>query len=195
MSEEEQKSEVSSNSPKTSQTVLDQCRYDYEIGNFKSVMELASRYGINGKSLHARIEREDWEKSRLEKLRKIEKKLSEKAQSKAELWLEKMEESSKKDLEILSSRLNLEPKELQKLNYEELTALIRTKKVVDDIARRALGIPEPKTQVDVTSKGQSIGESLVQAIAKLRADPNRPQLTEEEKARILEAEIVDDEKP
>lgn len=182
-------SEGVKNSDKTPQSVLDKCRYDYQIGNFKTIEELASRYGMNSVTLHGRMRREGWKEERERKLMEVEAKLCENALSEADSWLKTIRETTKKDLKILSSRLNLNEEQIKNLDYEELTALIRTKKVVDDMARRSLGLSD---SIDVTSKGQSLGESLVSAIQRLREDPNRPKLSEDDKRAILEAEIVDE---
>lgn len=180
---------------KTSQEVLEKVRYDYEVGNYKTITELANRYGINNKSLFARIDREDWEASKLERLRKTEKALVKKAVSLGEEYLLNSYERAKKYEKLIDvSQKNLGSRDDEDnpiLDPDAINTYTLAESRIHEIAKSSLRIPDIRN-LDVTSKGQSIGESLVSALQKLRETDKTPKLTDADCDRILEAEIVDE---
>lgn len=180
---------------KTSQAILDQCRYDYETGNFKSVYELAERYGINKNTLHQRVIREKWEELRLKKVKEIESKLEKKALSVGEEYLLNTFKRAKRYEKIIDSSMeNLGSKDAEGnplLDPDAINTFTLAETRIHELAKSALRIPDIRN-LDVTSKGQSLGESLVSAIQKLRETDKTPPLTSADCDRILEAEIVDD---
>lgn len=178
--------------PKTPKEVLQQVKYEYQAGTYKSVAELAERYGINQFSLHSRIKREKWDEKKEQILAIAEKNIEKAVLSEANEWINRVKTRSLKDWQIIDSSIDGMVAAAGGVEPSDLRSYIQARKVLDDMSRRALGLADPSQNVDITSKGQSIGESLISAIAKLRETEDRPRLTEEDKRRILEAEIIDE---
>ena len=181
--------------PKTDQAILDRCRFDYEIGNFKSVTELAERYGINHDTLHQRIIREDWEESRLNRLKKLESKMEKIAVNVGEEYLKNTFLRIKKYEKLIDVSIQNRTKKDEEgnplLDPDDLNTYTLTEARIHEVAKSALRIPDAKA-IDITSKGQSLGESFASALQKLReSGRNAPRLTNEDADRIADAEIVD----
>lgn len=170
---------------KTSQAVLDQVKFSYMSGDFKNISELAVRFGLNNKTLHSRIDREEWEKEREEYLRSIQKKA---VKVGVDSWVEMVKDRSKKDWDIIDRSIDNIGSEV---DPDTMLTSVKARKILDDMVRRSYGLSD---SLDVRSGGQSIGESLVSALQKLRETDKTPPLTNEEVDRIIEAEIID-EKP
>lgn len=182
---------------KTSQIVIEQCKYDYITSNFKSVYELARTYGINEDTLHGRVIRENWEDLRQKKLEEIKSKMEKKASSLGEEYLLNTFKRAKRYEKLIDSSMeNLGSKDSEGnplLDPDAINTYTLAETRIHELAKSALRIPDIRN-LDVTSKGQSIGESLVSALQKLRETDKTPPLTNEEVDRIIEAEIID-EKP
>lgn len=179
--------------PKTNVSTLEACRFDYEIGNFKSVTELAERYGINHDTLHQRIIREDWEKSRLNRLAKLETKMEKIAVNIGEEYLKNTFLRAKKYEKLIDVSIQNRTKKDSEgnpmLDPDDLNSYTLTESRIHDIAKSALRIPDAKA-IDITTKGESLGESLVQAIAKLRDNKTAVNVTMEQADQIAEYEII-----
>lgn len=196
MKVQEESTEYSPNHAKTDQSVLDRCQFDYEIGNFKSISELARRYGIHEKTLHARIVREDWEKSRLERLSKIESKIVKKTEDIALEYLSDTFIRTKRYQKLIDVSIQNRTKKDENgdpmLDPDDLNTYTLTEARLHEMAKSALRIPDAKA-IDITSKGQSLGESFTSALAKLRKENagKTHELTPEDVKRLSEADIVD----
>lgn len=196
--ESQEQREESETSPKTPQSVLDKCRFDYEMGNWKSLRELAERYSINPKTLQGRIVREKWEESRKAKLSALESKLDETKEVLVRNYLEgtfKRARRYEKLIDSAQKKLNLgvDDEGLPVIPPDTLNTYTLMEARIHELCRKTLGIADPTQSVDVTSKGQSIGESLLSAIQKVRENPEKYQLSKEEEQRIIEAEIIDED--
>lgn len=182
--------------PKTDKATLALVQAEYVNGTCKSIAELASKYNIHQTTLGQRIIRENWAELRNLKMRELEEKVSEKVQSIGETYLKSTFQRMKRyEKMIEASQQNLGSKDVDGtplLDPDAINTYTLAESRIFDISKSALRIPEVKQQMDLTSAGQSLGESLVSAIAKLRATPGQGQLSEQEKQRILEAEIVED---
>lgn len=174
---------------KTSQAVLHQVKSSYLAGEFKSIRELADQYSLNPKTLQSRIVRESWLEQRESKLREIESKMVKRVVNVGEEYLLNTFKRAKRYESIIDKALDqacdlVDPEQLNQLSLVEA----RT----HALAKSALRIADVSS-VDVTSKGQSLGESWVSAIQKLRdSEQSEPKLGEKELGKILEAEIVDE---
>jgi hypothetical protein len=179
--------------PKTSQEVLIKVRYDYESGNYKSISELAEKYGINQRSLYSRMSREGWAQVKKEALVKAHHNIKKAVLSEAQKWVDMVKARAKKDFSIIDKSIDDVVSSSNGIEASEIRNYTQARKLLDDMARRAYGLSDPVQGVDVISKGQSVGESIISAIEKLRADSSRPKLTEEDLQRVLEAEIIDED--
>lgn len=194
---------MSETSPKTSFEVLQKVRYEYEAGTYKSISELAVRYGIDPKSLHGRMKREKWEEERNEKKRALEKLEGKSKEKQIKEWLERVHSRSLKDWKIIDKSLDElggitenelgELVQVQGVDPDAMRAYISARKMLDDMARRALGIAEPTKSLDVTTGGKSFGESLASAIQKVRENLNTPTLSDSEFEKIIDAEIIEED--
>lgn len=169
---------------KTSQEVLEQCKYDYVNSNFKSVYELARTYSINKDSLHGRINRENWEDLRQKKLTELKRK-SDKVG--VNVWVDRVKARSEKDWEIIDRSIDNIGSEV---DPDTMLTSVKARKILDDMVRRAYGLSD---SLDLKSGGQSLGESFASALQKLRETDKSPPLTSSDCDRILEAEIVDED--
>lgn len=176
--------------PVLSQEELQKVRYQYETGNFRSVSELARQYGVKPCTLHARIKTEGWDKKRDQILQKTSLKMEKEAVNEVDSWLKRVKERTLKDWEIIDRSIDNIGSEI---DPETLLPFIRGRKLLDDMHRRAQGIADPTHNVDITSKGQSLGESLVSAIAKVRESESGLKITSQDVDRIIEAEIIEDD--
>lgn len=182
--------------PKTPQAILDQCKLDYLIGNWKSITELAIRHGLHPRTLCFRIKRESWEEERQRKLTEANSKIEETRESIVEKYLKKTFARAEKYERIIdASRDNLGSKDKNGtplLDPDAINTYTLAEARIHELAKSALRIPDAKS-LDITTKGQSLGEDLAQAIQRLRENPSVPKLDDSDLERILEAEIIDDE--
>lgn len=188
--------------PVLSQERLYQLECEYMAGDFKSVSELARKYGIKENTLCVRAKREGWEEKRNQLLQKNSKKITEAIQNEANLWVNRVKERSLKDWKIIDKSID-ELVGIQEDANGNVTLIngadpgamrsyIQARKLLDDMARRCLGLQDAPKSLDLTSKGQSLGESLLSAISKIRANGGQSKISSEDVDRILEAEIIDD---
>lgn len=196
---EEDKKEVvpSSTKPKTSQLVLAQVKADYLTSNFKSVSELAETYGIHKTTLNQRIIREKWEDQRLLNLKKLEEKLVKSSVSIGEEYLKRTYKRMEKYEKLIDvSMANLGSKDAEGnslLDPDALNTYTLSEMRIHEISKSALRIPDTKN-LDITSQGKSIGDSLVSALCKLRETDKSPPLSDADCSRILDAEVIDEDK-
>lgn len=184
---------MAGNHSKTTKEVWEQVRIDYHLGNWKSLEELANRYTINPNTLRRKVINNEWNLEREKLQSTLLTKVEVLKESEVEEWIKIVKERSKKDWEIIDSSIDGMVDAAGGIEPSDLRSYIQARKVLDDMARRALGLADPTHAIDITSKGQSLGESLLSAISKLRESPDKPKLSEEDKQRILEAEIIDDD--
>jgi hypothetical protein len=184
---------MAGNHSKHTKETWEKLRLEYFAGTYKTLSELAEKYQVQENSLRSKISQQEWNKQKEEMQSALSNKVKEKLEMEAvdevKMWIEKVKKRTSADWNIIDRSLDNIGSEV---DAEALLPYIRARKLLDDMHRRALGLSEPSQSLDLTSKGQSLGDSLVSAIAKLRAQEDRPKLTDEDKQRILEAEIVDD---
>lgn len=166
--------------------------YDYLTGNYKSIAELARKYKVKEVTLYARIKREQWDLKRESIVKESDKKIEKGVINEAELWLKRVKERSLKDWSIIDQSIDGLVQSTGGVEPADLRNYIAARKLLDDMHRRALGLLDAPQSLDITSKGQSLGESLLSAIAKLRQDQSVPKITSEEVDQIIEAEIIDE---
>lgn len=181
------------NSPKHSQNKWIQCRTSYERGDFKSVRELGERFGIKEFTLHSRINREGWKEKKEQLLAKVQSTLEKqvvKELTEQESYLKRSylrQQRYEKIIDASLSQLATTPEGIPMAEPSDIDCLTRSENRIAELSRIALRIPV-LSSLDVITGGQSLGESFVQAIAKLRAS-EAPKLTEEDLQKALEAEV------
>lgn len=172
-------------------SVWDKVKEDYELGKYKTLRELAERHGVSYQHLRNRSIDNGWKAQVMARTNKIQQVIEEKKVDlvsdylsrtyKRSLKYEKMIDRSQ---EMLSTSNDGTPL----LDVDAIVAYSKAELNIHALAKSALRISD---KVDVISGGQSIGDSFVTAIAKLREDANTPKLTSEQVTQVIEAEIVD----
>lgn len=178
--------------PKTDKSTLALIQFDYVNGSFKSIKELATRYGVHENTLFQRINRENWEELRLKKLKELEQRIGEKAQSIGETYLKNVFARAKKYEQIIDasqSQLAANDCGVPLMDCEAINDYTLAEQRIHEMAKSALRIPST-VSMDVTSKGQSLGESLVSAIQKLRSENTATVITMEQADALANCEIV-----
>lgn len=183
--EEEAKPKRISTSPKTTRETWDKVRREYELGTFKSIRELGERYGIHHESLKTRAMRERWKEKRELLLTELNETIQKEMVSETEEWLKRVKARGRKDWEIVDKSVDGLGGEV---DPDSMSGYMRSRKIIDDMVRRSLGL---RDEMDVTSGGKPIGESLVSALKSLREQKDIPTITSEDVSTIIHAEIVD----
>lgn len=186
------------NSPKTSKETWVKIEGCYMAGSFLSIRELGDRFGVHEKTLQSRILREDWKSKREALLSKVELKIEQKtlkAVDKAQEYLSNSFLRAKKYEALIEASIAqnaTNERGVAIVAPSDLDAYSRSELRIHELALSALRIPRT-VALDVTSKGLSVGESIVTAIEKLRANPTQiVDITAEEVARIAEMEVIPD---
>lgn len=183
------------NSPKYTHETWLKVRCDYEAGNYTSQQELAERYGINAQTLRNRIINQKWNQIKQESERLLLDRVGEIKESEAEKYLKRTAKRMlryEKIIDVSQKQLaNDVENGIPIMDSEALNDYTLAESRIHEIAKSALRIPDVRQGIDITSKGQSLGESLVSAIAKLRDNQELPVLSDSEKQKIREADIVE----
>lgn len=182
-------------SPATDYATLALCKTDYVNGLCKSIAELAVKYGINENTLNSRICREKWQQLRESKIKQLEAKIEVKTQSLGEIYLENTIRRMKryeKIIEVSQEQLSSKNEDgIPVLTPDDINTYTLSEQRINAMSMSAHRIPVA-TSVDVTTKGQSIGESLVTAIAKLRNSGKCIDITMEQAKQISQLEVIED---
>lgn len=190
---------MAGNHSKTTKEVWQQVRIDYDTGNWKTIRELGERYNINPRTLATKIYNDRWNIEKSEKEKELLNKVKQVKETEAEKYLKNTFKRVLRYETIIDASLdNLGSKDEKGtplLDPEAINDYTIAEQRVHAIARSALRIPDAPQNVDITSKGQSIGESLLSAISRFREDKSLPELTEEQVEQIIEAEIIDEKPP
>lgn len=174
-------------------SVWDQVRDDYDQGNYKTLVELAERHGVKPKDVFNRVQR-SWKQELEERKAIVSRNVDALKEDLAKDYLSSTFKRAKRyekliDLsqEQLAAASGVEG--LPILDPDALLAYSKVEATVHGIAKSALRISD---KVDLTTGGQTIGDSFVTAIQKLREDANTPKLTSAQIDSVLEAEIIPD---
>lgn len=182
-------------SPLHSKSKWDQCRIAYERGDYRTVKELGERFAIKEFTLHSKINRESWKEKKQQIQAQAESTLHRqvvKELTKQESYLVRLGQRATKYEAIIDASLEQAgAKDAQGVNVLDLEAIdvvTRSESRLVEMQRTALRIPA-LSAMDHTTGGVDLGSSFVQALAKLRADPNAPMLQDADLARVLEADV------
>lgn len=189
---------MAGNFSKTTKEVWEQVKQDYFTGNWKTIAELAERYFINPDTLKSRIHHHKWNQEKFAMQRTLSNKVEAIKEDLAKSYLKRAYERTIRYEKIIDvSQENFGSKAADGtplLDPEAINDYTLAETRIHELAKSALRIPDVKKDLDLTSKGQSIGESLVSAIYSLRENAESvPTLTDEDFKRVMEAEIVDDD--
>lgn len=180
--------EKARNSPRLLKSDWDKIRLRYETGNYRTLTELSEEFGTCFQALESRMRREQWKEKKADLQRKVTERLEEKAIGKVEGYLSRLSLRAEKYEALLDQSAAqvggpIEPSDLDAYTRSELRVV--------EMHKVALRIAPPS--IDIKSGGLSIGESIVTAIEKLRANPTLiVPITSADVDRVLECEIVDD---
>lgn len=171
-------------------SLLPRIKADYIKGK-GSVRQIAEKYGADFDPLRVRASKEGWTQEREKYLESLSRNSLKRDQNRASEWEDLVFNTSKEDFLLITESIRQLKESGQGIDSEHIGGYARARKLLDDMARRSLGLTEPVSRVDVTSGGKSIGENLVEAISALRGAAV-PKLEDSEVQRILEAEIVEE---
>lgn len=164
-------------------------KLEYEAGTYITLIDLAKKYGINPITLRTRMNREGWLEKQRTLQNKVERVVEKEKVSQVQEYLQSSFLRSKKYELLIDKSIDqiggpIEPGDLDAFTRSELR--------IHELAKSALRIPSVAS-VDLKSGGLSIGESIVTAIEKLRANPGSiVPITSKDVDRVLEMEVVDD---
>lgn len=156
-----------------------------------SCRELAIRFKIPESTLEARCWREKWRIEKKEIVEKVKQNVIEHIEHKTEKWVNTIFHRATQRLKNIDDTLN---QLLPAADPDGLLALIRGEKIVDDMARRALGLPDSPAAIDVKSNGKSIQESIIESflvIKKMHEEGKFKGITIDAE-ELATAEIIDD---
>lgn len=170
--------------PTTTKAQWEAVRMDYEGGNFSDLVELADKHGVDYECLKVRVYRNGWKKNREDRCNLVSQAVSLTVAQRASKWTDRVANRCEKDWELCDRSLDSIG---DHADPDAVLGYSRARKLLDDMVRRSLGL---RDQVDVTTGGKSIGESLVSAIGILRGQERSVRLADEDAEKIIEAEIV-----
>lgn len=182
------------NSQKTSREAWTKLKAQFHSGSYKSLNELAIHYGVNPKTLRSRMVREKWNdqqralQSKVEQV--IERKLVKEVSAVDSYLASTFKRALKYERILDASMENLGSKDVNGtplLDPDAIDSYTRSEGRIHELAKSALRLA-PLCSLDVTSKGQSLGDSFASAIEKLRVS-SAPKLGDDDLKRVLEAEI------
>ncbi len=187
---------MAGNNAKYTKEHWERVRVDFDTGNYKTISELACRHGMTRKDLDNRMYNERWNDKREIKYKEVLGNVSKIKEDLASAYLKraaKRFERYEKLIDVSQEQLgSRDAKGNPVLDPDSIGTYTMAEARVHEMMKSALRIPDVKN-LDITSKGQSIGESIAGAIEKLRNDPNRPVHSLEDEQMLIEAEIVEDE--
>lgn len=169
---------------------------DYRTGNFKSIAELAQRYGIKENTLVVNIIRRGWKEEVEKASHELSLKVTKTVINEGELYLKrsiKRVERYEKIIDVSHENLGSKNSEgIPVLDPEAINDYTLAETRLHSWGKSCYMIPDASRSLDITSKGQSLGESLVSALAKVRASGEPSRITSEDVTRIIEADIVEE---
>lgn len=183
------------NSPKTSRSTWDSIKREFELGSYLSLQELSDKYKVNPVTLRTRMFREKWNQKQRTLQNKVELVIENKLLKEAnevKSYLASSFERAKRYEKIADASI------AQAATNEEGIPLVDPS-MLDEVTRSLLRLHElaksslrlPSVEMDIKSNGQSLGESFVQAIAKLRESKDAPRLNSSDLSKALDADIVE----
>lgn len=188
---------MAGNYSRTTKEVWDKIQLDYFAGNFRTLKELASKYDLPERSVRNKICHNSWNRLKEERQRALLSKVNEIKESEAEKYLKSTLKRVFRYEKIIDASLdNLGSKTSDGtplLDPEAINDYTIAEQRIHALGKSALMIPDASRNVDITSKGQSLGESLVSAIAKVRESESGLKITSQDVDRIIEAEIIEDD--
>lgn len=183
---------VADNSPKHSVQVWTAIRQRFEAGSFVSLKELASEYSVNPVTLRTRMLREKWNDKQRTLQNKVELAVEKKILSKAESYLERTTSRMERYEKIIDASIeNLgskTPDGTPLLDPEAIDQYTRSETRLKDISAFCYRLAAP---VQVNHTGSiDLNHSLVQTIERLRSGKDCPDLTPEDKAKLIDVEVL-----
>lgn len=183
-----------SNQSKVSKETWLRIQADYESGNYKSLAELAGRYGVEGGALEMRVSRGKWYERQRSLRCKVLEGVGKVAETEVQKYLAKAFKRSERLEQLIDSSIEQQPtnaKGLPLVDTDQIDQITRAELRIHELAKSALRIVDSKN-VDVTSGGQSIAANFTEAVKKLRemaATEALPELTDEEIEKLKDCRI------
>lgn len=195
MREEAVREKRAVNSPKNSRSTWVALKAEFNSGSYISLELLAKKHGILPSTLRSRMVREKWNDQQRALQHKVEQVIQERVLTLAEKqsdYLFRLSKRGEKYERIIDASMEtLGSKDANGtplLDPEAIDQYTRSENRIMELNRVAYKIA-PLSQLDITSKGASLGDSFVSAIAKLRADSQAPKLNDSDVSKILDAGV------
>lgn len=183
------------NSQKYSVETWRKVKAEFQAGSYLSLKALAKKYGINPITLNTRMNREKWNEEQRSLQNKVEAVIERKVLKEVDLasdYLAKSFERTKRYEKLVDASQEYFGSKTADgtalLDPDALDSYSKTESRIHEWAKSCLRII-PVSQVDHTSNGESLGQSFISAIAKLRGNPESPKLSDQDLGRVLEAEV------
>lgn len=183
------------NSQKYSRDTWTKLKAEFHAGTYLSLKALAKKYGVNPITLNTRMNREKWNEEQRTLQKKVEAVIEQKVikeVSETTAYLQRLSKRATKYEAIIDASLNQSGSKDENgtnvLDLEAIDVVTRSEARLVEMQRTALRIPA-LSAMDHTSAGMDLGSSFVQALAKLREDPNAPKLSDSDLQKVLEADI------
>jgi len=130
-----------------------------------SCRELAERFGVGEHGVESRCRREQWRRGRAEVLAGAKEQVVESMAGRAARWVEATVVHGwelQRQIDEVWENLT------RPIKPRVLLTLARATRQVDDLVRRALGLPDTPTSLDVKSNEKSTQESIMETFIELK---------------------------
>lgn len=167
-----------------------------------SVREICDKYLVGEtRAIEVRASKEKWTQLREKHLNQVCEKSTEIALSEAQEWQKMVINRSKKDWKFIDKSIDLLCAEdstgnpLSGIDPDAIAGYYRARKLMDDMARRAMGLSD--VNLDIKSGGKSLSESMADALEKLHAlkSQDSKPLSPQEIDLVVNCEIIKEENP
>ncbi len=117
---------------------------------------LAERFGVSRKAMEHRCHREGWKKSREKIGEKVEKKIEADLVGEGTAWVRETLRRAvrvRENIDASRDQFATDPKGRPVIDMLNIKTMLQAEQVADNLARRALGLPDRPQMVDISSGG------------------------------------------
>ncbi len=148
--------------------VVAKIKSDYILGKGRSIRETSESLGVKDanqiKALSVRATTEKWSTLRQRHLELLVQKPIEQAENQALVWQNKVFKASERDLEAINLSLSTRIDPVKGIDGAQLGEYVRARKLVDDMARRSLGLSDPVQGHTVEMSGQPMQQFILNVL-------------------------------
>lgn len=196
MSDDVESGEVILNIPKNkaiaSKETWLRIQTDYEAGNYKTLAELSSRYGISDSALEKRVSRGKWYEKQSALRQRVSEKVIEVAETEVQAYLKRTFKRTEKWEKIIDASISQQPTTADGtplVETDQIDQLTKAELRIHELGKSSLRIVDSK---HIEHTGGIAVFNVTEAIKALRAQPV-PDLTSEELDRLKDCWIEGEE--